>query len=177
MLNGALWISQVEVPAEGVASAVTEADIKENLDPKIGQVGGGLVLTFVGSIANQQVSQKKLSEGEPCHIIPSIFSFPSRSGRSRLRRLLVLARMSVCFPPSKDLWPLASFKSSAATPQQNSDIHNANKVTSTPLRNISISLRDVSGRVKLMPVPFSWSPGSLPLTSISPPSTGAKGAG
>jgi len=34
VLNAAVWISQLEVPPEGVASSVTEAEIKENLDPK-----------------------------------------------------------------------------------------------------------------------------------------------
>jgi hypothetical protein len=34
VLNAALWICQAEVPAEGVASTVTEEDIKGNLDPK-----------------------------------------------------------------------------------------------------------------------------------------------
>jgi hypothetical protein len=34
VLNAALWICKVEVPKDGVASAVTESDMKENLDPK-----------------------------------------------------------------------------------------------------------------------------------------------
>lgn len=34
VLNALLWISKVDVPAEGVASAVTEADMAKNLDPK-----------------------------------------------------------------------------------------------------------------------------------------------
>jgi hypothetical protein len=34
VLNAALWICQMEVPREGVASTVTDEDIKENLDPK-----------------------------------------------------------------------------------------------------------------------------------------------
>src|SRR5579871_670778 len=34
VLNAALWICKVEVPRDGVASAVTESEIKENLDPK-----------------------------------------------------------------------------------------------------------------------------------------------
>jgi hypothetical protein len=34
VLNAALWVCKVEVPMNGVASAVTEPDIKENLDPK-----------------------------------------------------------------------------------------------------------------------------------------------
>jgi hypothetical protein len=34
VLNAALWICKVEVPRNGVASAVTDADIKKNLDPK-----------------------------------------------------------------------------------------------------------------------------------------------
>ena len=29
-----LWITKVDVPAGGVASAVTEEDMKKNLDPK-----------------------------------------------------------------------------------------------------------------------------------------------
>ncbi len=33
-LNALLWICQVPVPEEGVASAVTEDDLKDNLDPK-----------------------------------------------------------------------------------------------------------------------------------------------
>jgi hypothetical protein len=34
VLNALLWICRVDVPAEGVASEVTEEDIKANLDPK-----------------------------------------------------------------------------------------------------------------------------------------------
>jgi hypothetical protein len=34
VLNALLWICKVEVPADGVASEVTEEDIKQNLDPK-----------------------------------------------------------------------------------------------------------------------------------------------
>ena len=34
MLNALLWISKVEVPAQGVESKVTEDDLKQNLDPK-----------------------------------------------------------------------------------------------------------------------------------------------
>lgn len=34
VLNALLWICKVDVPQGGVASAVTESDIKENLDPK-----------------------------------------------------------------------------------------------------------------------------------------------
>jgi hypothetical protein len=34
VLNAAVWICKVDVPRNGVASTVTEADIKENLDPK-----------------------------------------------------------------------------------------------------------------------------------------------
>jgi hypothetical protein len=34
VLNALLWISQVEVPKGGVASSVTDAEMKENLDPK-----------------------------------------------------------------------------------------------------------------------------------------------
>jgi hypothetical protein len=34
VLNALLWISKVEVPDDGVASTVTEADLKEELDPK-----------------------------------------------------------------------------------------------------------------------------------------------
>jgi type 1 glutamine amidotransferase len=33
-LNALLWISKVEVPAEGVGSAVSETEMKQNLDPK-----------------------------------------------------------------------------------------------------------------------------------------------
>ncbi|MBC8094316.1 MAG: ThuA domain-containing protein, partial [Akkermansiaceae bacterium] len=34
MLNAILWTAKVEVPANGVESTVTDADMKENLDPK-----------------------------------------------------------------------------------------------------------------------------------------------
>jgi len=34
VLNAAVWICKVDVPKKGVPSAVSEADIKENLDPK-----------------------------------------------------------------------------------------------------------------------------------------------
>jgi type 1 glutamine amidotransferase len=34
ILNALLWISHVEVPAEGVESKVTDEDMKKNLDPK-----------------------------------------------------------------------------------------------------------------------------------------------
>jgi hypothetical protein len=34
VLNAALWICKLAVPGDGVASMVTEAEIKENLDPK-----------------------------------------------------------------------------------------------------------------------------------------------
>jgi hypothetical protein len=34
VLNAAVWICKADVPADGIASRVTEADIKENLDPK-----------------------------------------------------------------------------------------------------------------------------------------------
>jgi hypothetical protein len=34
VLNALLWVSKVEVPAQGVASAVTEDDLRQNLDPK-----------------------------------------------------------------------------------------------------------------------------------------------
>jgi hypothetical protein len=34
VLNALLWISHVEVPRAGVASAVTDADLRANLDPK-----------------------------------------------------------------------------------------------------------------------------------------------
>jgi hypothetical protein len=34
VLNAALWICKLDVPRDGVASTVTEAEIKENLDPK-----------------------------------------------------------------------------------------------------------------------------------------------
>ena len=34
VLNALLWIAKADVPANGVASAVTEDDLKQNLDPK-----------------------------------------------------------------------------------------------------------------------------------------------
>lgn len=34
VLNAALWLAKMEVPANGVASTVSEADLKANLDPK-----------------------------------------------------------------------------------------------------------------------------------------------
>ncbi|HEV3115557.1 MAG TPA: hypothetical protein VGY58_00800, partial [Gemmataceae bacterium] len=34
VLNAALWICKMDVPQDGVASAVTDANIMENLDPK-----------------------------------------------------------------------------------------------------------------------------------------------
>jgi hypothetical protein len=34
VLNGLLWLCKAEVPRDGVASTVSEADMKENLDPK-----------------------------------------------------------------------------------------------------------------------------------------------
>jgi hypothetical protein len=34
LLNALLWIAKVEVPAGGVESAVTEDDLKQDLDPK-----------------------------------------------------------------------------------------------------------------------------------------------
>jgi hypothetical protein len=34
VLNALLWIAKAEVPAEGVSSAITEGDLKQNLDPK-----------------------------------------------------------------------------------------------------------------------------------------------
>jgi hypothetical protein len=34
VLNAAVWICKLEVPKAGVASAVTETDLKKNLDPK-----------------------------------------------------------------------------------------------------------------------------------------------
>jgi type 1 glutamine amidotransferase len=34
VLNALLWVSKLEVPADGVASTVTDADLKANLDPK-----------------------------------------------------------------------------------------------------------------------------------------------
>ena len=37
VLNAILWTAHAEVPASGVESTVTEADMKANLDPKPGQ--------------------------------------------------------------------------------------------------------------------------------------------
>jgi type 1 glutamine amidotransferase len=34
VLNALVWLCKLEVPADGVASAVTEEDLKQNLDPK-----------------------------------------------------------------------------------------------------------------------------------------------
>jgi hypothetical protein len=34
VLNALLWVSKVEVPKDGVASAVTDDDLRANLDPK-----------------------------------------------------------------------------------------------------------------------------------------------
>jgi hypothetical protein len=34
MLNALLWISKIEVPASGVRDAITDADLRLNLDPK-----------------------------------------------------------------------------------------------------------------------------------------------
>lgn len=34
VLNAVVWLSKIEVPAQGVTSTVTEADLKLNLDPK-----------------------------------------------------------------------------------------------------------------------------------------------
>jgi hypothetical protein len=34
VLNALLWVSKVDVPAQGVASTVTEEELKQNLDPK-----------------------------------------------------------------------------------------------------------------------------------------------
>jgi hypothetical protein len=34
VLNALLWVSKVEVPANGVESKVTEEDMAANLDPK-----------------------------------------------------------------------------------------------------------------------------------------------
>jgi hypothetical protein len=34
ILNALLWVSKVEVPADGVVSAVSEAELKQDLDPK-----------------------------------------------------------------------------------------------------------------------------------------------
>ena len=35
VLNGILWVAKVEVPADGVNSTVTAADLEQNLDPKV----------------------------------------------------------------------------------------------------------------------------------------------
>ena len=35
VLNGILWVANVEVPADGVNSTVTAADLEQNLDPKV----------------------------------------------------------------------------------------------------------------------------------------------
>jgi hypothetical protein len=37
VLNAMLWIANVEVPQDGVASKVTADQLKENLDPKPGK--------------------------------------------------------------------------------------------------------------------------------------------
>jgi hypothetical protein len=37
MLNALLWIAKADVPPEGVQSAVTEDELKQNLDPKGGK--------------------------------------------------------------------------------------------------------------------------------------------
>lgn len=37
VLNALLWLARVEVPKQGVASAVSEADLAQNLDPKGGK--------------------------------------------------------------------------------------------------------------------------------------------
>ena len=34
MLNALVWICKLDVPADGVASSVSDEDIKQNLDPK-----------------------------------------------------------------------------------------------------------------------------------------------
>lgn len=34
VLNAVAWLAKVEVPADGIASDVTEADLAANLDPK-----------------------------------------------------------------------------------------------------------------------------------------------
>lgn len=34
VLNALVWLAKVEVPAEGIASSVTPADLDANLDPK-----------------------------------------------------------------------------------------------------------------------------------------------
>jgi hypothetical protein len=35
VLNAILWMCQMPVPEEGVASSVSEDDLKDNLDPKV----------------------------------------------------------------------------------------------------------------------------------------------
>jgi hypothetical protein len=35
VLNAILWVAKVEVPADGVNSTVTPADLEQNLDPKV----------------------------------------------------------------------------------------------------------------------------------------------
>jgi len=37
VLNAILWTAKAEVPANGVESTVTDADLQANLDPKPGQ--------------------------------------------------------------------------------------------------------------------------------------------
>lgn len=39
VLNAILWLAKVEVPKDGVASTVTEADLAANLDPKVSPAG------------------------------------------------------------------------------------------------------------------------------------------
>jgi hypothetical protein len=39
VLNAILWIAQVEIPAGGVASTVTDEDLQANLDPKPAPTG------------------------------------------------------------------------------------------------------------------------------------------
>jgi hypothetical protein len=34
VLNAVLWVAKAEVPANGVECAVTDDDLKQNLDPK-----------------------------------------------------------------------------------------------------------------------------------------------
>jgi hypothetical protein len=34
VLNALVWISKLDVPAEGIASEVSDEDIRQNLDPK-----------------------------------------------------------------------------------------------------------------------------------------------
>jgi hypothetical protein len=34
VLNALLWISKVDVPAEGVSSTLSDEDLQKNLDPK-----------------------------------------------------------------------------------------------------------------------------------------------